>query len=458
MAKRVSAVAEPPAQGEECPRVNSHKSAEIEYLRGFGSYFESEAKKGALPVARNNPQRCPYGLYAEQLSGTAFTVPRLSNQRTWLYRIRPSVVIGEFKKNPDRAPGVCEPRVVTPERLRWTPREPPRLERRDFDFVSSLQVEAGQGDPADRDGMCIYTYCATVSMKRSTFCNSDGDFLIVPQHGTLRIVTEMGLLVVPPGHICVIQRGIRFQVSFNDSDFARGYICEVYEGHYELPDLGPIGANGLAAPRDFCHPVARFENVNERHEIVTKFQRKIFTATCAHSPFDVVAWHGNYVPYCYDLSRFCPVNSVLFDHMDPSIFTVLTCKSKQPGVALVDFVIFPPRWMTQEDTFRPPYFHRNCMTEYMGLIRGQYDAKTGGGFVPGGSSLHSIAAPHGPDLNAFEKASQAELSPQRISADDLAFMFETSKMLKVSDQILNSPRQDSDYIKCWQNMVCHFTE
>ncbi|GJD06012.1 Homogentisate 1,2-dioxygenase [Galdieria sulphuraria] len=382
----------------------------IPLLSGYGNYFETEAVVGAIPKGQNNPQKCPFGLYAEQLSGSAFTMPREKNLRTWLYRILPSVKHGK----------------ATLETFRL------------------LHV----GEPTSRDGVAIHLYIANCSMENKCFFNSDGDWLIVPQEGGLRIQTELGLLPLRPGHIAVIPRGVKFRVELLDGK-ARGYICEVYTGHFELPDLGLIGSNGLAAPRDFLYPVAYYEEKEVPFAVIQKYGGKLFRFSLDHSPFDVVGWHGNYAPFIYDLSLFCPVNSVLYDHMDPSIFTVLTCKSSVPGLAVVDFVIFPPRWMTQEHTFRPPYFHRNCMTEYMGLIRGIYDAKAEG-FVPGSASLHSMMSAHGPDAVTFEKASNVELSPSRVGEESLAFMFETSRMLKLTDWALDPKHLDVNYIDCWQ--------
>ncbi|EME29474.1 homogentisate 1,2-dioxygenase [Galdieria sulphuraria] len=419
----------------------------IPLLSGYGNYFETEAVVGAIPKGQNNPQKCPFGLYAEQLSGSAFTMPREKNLRTWLYRILPSVKHGKVVAAPEEAPFLTEGTKLTPERLRWKPLDYSMLVR-STDFIQGLFTVGTQGEPTSRDGVAIHLYIANCSMENKCFFNSDGDWLIVPQEGGLRIQTELGLLPLRPGHIAVIPRGVKFRVELLDGK-ARGYICEVYTGHFELPDLGLIGSNGLAAPRDFLYPVAYYEEKEVPFAVIQKYGGKLFRFSLDHSPFDVVGWHGNYAPFIYDLSLFCPVNSVLYDHMDPSIFTVLTCKSSVPGLAVVDFVIFPPRWMTQEHTFRPPYFHRNCMTEYMGLIRGIYDAKAEG-FVPGSASLHSMMSAHGPDAVTFEMASNVELSPSRVGEESLAFMFETSRMLKLTDWALDPKHLDVNYIDCWQ--------
>ncbi|TYZ58249.1 hypothetical protein PybrP1_007926 [[Pythium] brassicae (nom. inval.)] len=424
---------------------------QLAYHAGFGNHFSSETLPNALPAAQNSPQKCAYGLYAEQLSGTAFTLPRGRNQRSWLYRVLPPVVHEKY------AP-VAHPflqndfagATLTPQQMRWSPMPFPKDGER-LDFVAGLKTVGGAGDPTMKDGLAIHNYAANVSMTDKCFYNSDGDFLIVPQHGALKITTEFGKLLVAPREICVIQRGIRFSVAVDGP--ARGYVLEVYNRHFVLPDLGPIGANGLANPRDFEHPVAAWEDRECAFEVVTKFGGRLFTARMAFSPFNVVAWHGNYVPYKYDLGKFCTMNSVSFDHPDPSIYTVLTCPTDEPGCAVADFVIFPPRWMVMEHSFRPPYFHRNCMTEYMGMVYGTYDAKQGGknGFQPGGASLHSVDTPHGPDAATFLAASNADLQPHKFDGG-LAFMFESTFLVKLTDHALTCDENDADYYKCWQQM------
>lgn len=354
---------------------------ELKYIDGFGSHVCTEALPEALPVGQNSPQVCPYGLYAEQLSGSPFTAPRAKNLRSWLYRIRPSVCHAPYKPSDKQSiHEAVESLVVTPNQLRWDPVELPSPDAAQIDFVDGLQLVCSAGDPSMKEGMSIYNYAVNASMKNRAFYNSDGDFLIVPQIGTLYIKTEMGKMKVEPCEICVIQRGIKFTVEVTES--SRGYIAELFKGHLELPGLGPIGANGLANPRDFQSPVAFFEDIdgldtsNGGYTIVNKYMNKFFHTPTDHSPFDVVAWHGNYGPYKYDLRKFNCINSVTYDHPDPSIYTVLTCPTDEPGTAVIDFVIFPPRWMVAEHTFRPPWYHRNCMSEYMGMIYGKYDAKS----------------------------------------------------------------------------------
>ncbi|KAJ0174742.1 hypothetical protein K1T71_009850 [Dendrolimus kikuchii] len=432
----------------------------LKYLSGFGSEFSSEdpRRPGALPEGQNNPQRCPYGLYAEQLSGTAFTAPRHDNKRSWLYRIRPSVIHKPFKK-------FVASKYLThdwneqepdPNQSRWLPFDIPPTDI-PVDFVAGLHTVCGAGDPRSRHGIVIHVYLCNTSMDNSAFYNSDGDLLIVPQQGTLRITTEFGIMVVAPNEIAVIQLGMRFAVAVDGP--TRGYILEVFDGHFKLPDLGPIGANGLANPRDFLTPVAHY--VDEQipgFKIINKYQGALFVAEQNHTPFDVVAWHGNYVPYKYDLSKFMVINAVLYDHCDPSIFTVLTCPSTKPGVAIADFVIFPPRWSVQEHTFRPPYYHRNCMSEFMGLILGSYEAKEGG-FLPGGASLHSMMTPHGPDEKCFKGASSCELIPQKIAVNTQAFMFESSLSLAITKWGAETCQKlDAKYYECWQNLPYLFSD
>ncbi|KAJ2960763.1 hypothetical protein NQZ79_g3910 [Umbelopsis isabellina] len=438
---------------------------EYQYLEGFNNHHTSEALPDSLPKGQNTPQKCPYNLYAEQLSGTAFTVPRSHNQRSWLYRIRPSVVhepFERFENGNQLLTCSFASANITPNQLRWDPFDLPKDDEQ-VDFVTGLRTVAGAGDAATRNGLAIHVYHANKNMEKKAFYNADGDFLIVPQHGRLDITTEFGKIMVQPNEICVIQRGVRYSVDLPDGP-VRGYILEVFGAHFELPDLGSIGANGLANPRDFLTPKAWFhEEDNGDWQIINKFLGKLFVAKQDHTPFDVVAWHGNYAPYKYDLAKFCVINSTSFDHIDPSIFTVLTCKSDTVGVAIADFVIFPPRWAVQEHTlivfikFRPPYFHRNCMSEFMGLILGDYEGKTGG-FQPGGASLHNVMTPHGPDAAVYEKASSAELGPVRVADGTQAFMFETCLTLSVTDWgLVKCQKVQPDYWKSWKALKNEFT-
>lgn len=432
---------------------------DLKYLSGFGNHLSSEALPGALPLGQNSPLICPYGLYAEQISGTSFTAPRKLNQRSWFYRIKPSVTHEPFYP---RVPGhknlVSEFNESTssanPTQLRWKPTDMPNSPT---DFIDGLYTVCGAGSSFLRHGYAIHMYAANKSMDGCAFCNADGDFLVVPQKGRLWITTEFGKLQVSPGEIVVLMQGLRFAVDLPDGP-SRGYVAEIFGTHFQLPDLGPIGANGLASARDFLVPTASFnQDPHPGYIIVQKFGGELFTAKQDFSPFNVVSWHGNYVPYKYDLSKFCPFNTVLVDHGDPSINTVLTAPTDKPGVALLDFVIFPPRWLVAENTFRPPYYHRNCMSEFMGLIRGAYEAKQGG-FLPGGASLHSCMTPHGPDTKSYEAtiARGANAEPHRIR-DTMAFMFESSLIPRVCPWALESPYRDPDYYQCWIGLRSHFS-
>jgi homogentisate 1,2-dioxygenase len=426
--------------------------SEMIYQSGFGNEFATEAIAGALPPGQNSPQRAPLGLYAEQFSGTAFTAPRGENRRSWLYRIRPSVVHKPFRLIPNRnlRSGPFDETLPTPNQLRWDPLPFPAGAT---DFVDGLVTVAGNGSPDAQSGAGIHIYAATASMHDRFFYNADGEMLVVPQEGRLHLYTEMGMLEAAPGEMCILPRGLKFCVELPDGR-ARGYVCENYGALFRLPELGPIGANGLANPRDFLTPVAAFGDRDGAFELVAKFQGKLWAAEIGHSPLDVVAWHGNYAPYKYDLARFNTINTVSFDHPDPSIFTVLTSPSNTPGTANVDFVIFPPRWMVAEHTFRPPWFHRNVMSEFMGLVHGQYDAKPSG-FIPGGASLHNCMSAHGPDAEAFENASNADLTPQRYD-DTLAFMFETRMVIRPTRYAIETPALQRDYFECWQGLKKNF--
>lgn len=428
------------------------KTAEaLTYLSGFGNEHSSEAVPGALPHGRNSPQRAPLGLYAEQLSGTAFTEPRAHNRRSWLYRIRPSAAHPAFTRVDNGAIRTA-PFTETPDpnRLRWNPLPEPAA---GTDFVTGLWTLGGNGDATQRTGMAVHLYYANSSMTDRVFSDSDGELLVVPEQGGLLLRTEFGLLRVEPGEVALIPRGVRFRVELLDGT-ARGYVCENYGAAFQLPDLGPIGANGLANARDFRAPVAAYEDDDRPVEVVNKFCGNLWRATYDHSPLDVIAWHGNHVPYVYDLRSFNVLGSISYDHPDPSIFTVLTSPSDTPGLAGVDFVVFAPRWLVGEDTFRPPYFHRNVMSEYMGLIEGAYDAKAEG-FVPGGGSLHNMMSAHGPDRDTFEKASAAELKPQKID-DGLAFMFETRWPVTATEQAAQAAHLQRGYDDVWEGLERHF--
>jgi homogentisate 1,2-dioxygenase len=424
----------------------------LRYQSGFGNECATEALPGALPVGQNSPQKCPYGLYAEQLSGTAFTAPRGANRRSWLYRIRPAAMHQPFERMDNgllTSDFAAAP--TPPNQLRWDPLPIPT---KPTDFVQGLVTMAGNGDPHAQSGCGIHVYAANRSMTDRVFYNADGEMLIVPQQGRLRFVTELGLVEVEPQEIVVIPRGVRFRVELLD-DAARGYICENFGANYRLPDLGPLGSNGLANPRDFLTPVAWYEDKDASHELVAKFMGNLWAAQMDHSPLDVVAWHGNYAPYKYDLRRFNTIGSISYDHPDPSIFLVLQSLSDTPGVDTIDFVIFPPRILAMQHTFRPPWFHRNIASEFMGLVHGVYDAKAQG-FLPGGASLHNCMSGHGPDAQTFEKASNADLSRPEIIQGSMAFMFETRCVIRPTKFALDSPQLQADYFRCWQGLRKHF--
>jgi homogentisate 1,2-dioxygenase len=428
---------------------------EAGYMSGFGNSFETEALPGALPIGRNSPQRPAYGLYAEQLSGSPFTAPQATNQRSWLYRIRPSVAHGGRFRKVDKGlirtgPAARDEADLPIAQLRWDPTPIPREART---FVTGLCTATTAGDSDTQAGMAAHILVVTRSMEREYFQCADGELLIVAQEGHLRFATEFGVIEIEPGEICVIPRGVTFRCELPAGP-ARAYICENYGGAFTLPDRGPIGANCLANPRDFLTPAAAWEDREEPSTLYVKWGGELYAAEIGHSPLDVVGWHGNYAPYKYDLRRFSPVGAIAFDHPDPSIFTVLTAPSETPGTANVDFVIFPERWMVAENTFRPPWYHRNIMSEFMGLIYGIYDAKPQG-FTPGGFSLHNQMLPHGPDAEAYEHASNGELKPVKL-AGTMAFMFETRFAQRVTAWAAGLPTLQPDYVDCWKGLAKRF--
>ena len=428
----------------------------LAYQRGFGNTFSSEAVKGALPVGQNSPQRAPRGLYAEGVSGSAFTAPRAENLNAWLYKLRPSAMHGPYapiaggKTAGLLRSGPFDEAKTPPNRLRWNPLPIPA---RATDFIDGLVTMAGSGDPAAHSGIGVHVYCANRSMTDRYFHDADGEMMIIPQQGGLLIFSELGKIQAEPGEIAVVPRGIKFKVGLLDGA-ARGYVCENYGAPFRLPELGPIGSQGLAQKRDFLAPVAAFEDRSGKCEVVAKFLGNLWAAEYRHSPLDVVAWHGNCVPYKYDLARFMVINTVSFDHPDPSIFTVLTSPSGQPGVANCDFVIFPPRWMVAEHSFRPPWFHRNVMSELMGLVHGVYDAKAEG-FLPGGISIHNCLQGHGPDVATFDKASAVDLQPHKIE-DTLAFMWESKFVFRPTKFALGAPQLQKNYDAVWSGFRKHF--
>ena len=426
----------------------------VTYQSGFGNEFASEAVPGALPVGQNNPQEPPLGLYTEQLSGTAFTVPNDRNRRTWFYRIRPSVRHAwQFTETTSHWIRTSPSRETSPPigQLRW---DAPPFPDEPTNFLTGIRTVATNGDAHTQTGMAAHLYMATESMTNTYFYDADGELLIVPQQGRLRIVTECGVLVVQPKEIAIVPRGMKFRVELLDGP-SRGYICENYGSYLEIPDRGPIGANGLANPRDFLAPTAAYEDTEEAGELYVKFDGRLFAVATDYSPLDVVGWHGNHVPYKYDLTRFNVMGSISFDHPDPSIFTVLTSPSHTPGVANIDFVIFADRWLVGEHTFRPPWYHMNIMSEFMGILYGVYDAKEEG-FEPGGMSLHNMYFPHGPDHDAWIKATTSDLAPEKLEGT-MAFMFETRYPLIPTAYASSIPALQEDYPSVWHALERHFS-
>ena len=418
-------------------------------MTGFGNHLESEAVPGALPIGRNSPQRPPLGLFAEQLSGTAFTAARAENRRTWVYRRRPSVRhLTGFE--PAEHPGW----VTAPHRgvdapmapMRW---DPWPLPDREVHFIDALTTLCTNGDAALQLGLGVHLYAADAAMDGLALACADGELVLVPQLGTHRVTTELGVLVAGPGEVVGVPRGMCFRVDPVDGPI-RGWVAENHGAPLRLPERGPIGANGLAAERDFHHPTAAFAPEDEPTTVHLRAAGRSWSTRLPHSPFDVVAWHGNLVPWCYDLRRFNTIGSISFDHPDPSIFTVLTSPSDTPGVANLDLVVFPDRWLVADDTFRPPWFHRNTMSELMGLVEGVYDAKPHG-FVPGGTSLHNQFLPHGPDAEAHRAATESDLAPQKLEGT-LAFMFESRYRFDLTRHALDHPGRQPDYVRAWDGI------
>ncbi len=424
------------------------------YMPGFGNDFETEALPGALPQGRNSPQKCNYGLYGEQLSGTAFTAPTHQNERAWCYRIRPSVKHSHRYERIDlphwkTAPNVV-PDVTSLGQYRWDP--VPHTDE-PLTFITGMRTMTTAGDVNTQIGMASHIYLANTSMLDDYFYSADSELLIVPQEGALRICTELGVIDLAPKEIALIPRGLVYRVEVTEGP-ARGFVCENYGQKFALPGRGPIGANCMANRRDFKTPVAAFEDRETPSTVTIKWCGQFHRTNIGHSPLDVVAWHGNYCPVKYNLSDYCPVGAILFDHPDPSIFTVLTAPSGVEGTANIDFVLFRERWGVAEDTFRPPWYHKNVMSELMGNIYGQYDAKPQG-FIPGGMSLHNMMLPHGPDGPAFEAASNADLKPQKLD-NTMSFMFETRFPQHLTEFAAKEAPLQDDYIDCWNGIEKKF--
>ncbi|TVY58380.1 Homogentisate 1,2-dioxygenase [Lachnellula cervina] len=463
-------------QDGKVPTFSTRKNDPYEYQTGFNNEFASEAVPGTLPQGQNSPRNCRYGLYAEHMTASAFVAPRSMNKRSWLYRARPSVAhqgFTDLPDNPDTESNflpINSKVHVSPTQLAWLPFEIPA--GNNVDFVAGLKTIAGSGDPTLREGIATHIYAANSDMKNSAFVNSDGDFLICPQQGSLDIQTEFGMLFVQPGEIVVIQRGQKFKVDLPDGP-SRGYILEIWGSNFELPELGPLGANGLANARDFLHPVAKYEIKKESWGVIYKLAGKFFRSSQQHSPFDVVAWHGNYVrfisrtparplmedqvPYKYDLTKFVNVGSISVDHIDPSIFCVLTAKSRDPTAPLADFLIFSPRWDVASHTYRPPYYHRNVASEFMGLLYGEYGGRSDE-FQPGGASYECGMVPHGVAYEEFKAATENEPPVMEISKGAIAIMFESSRPFTITDYAWNSNKKHEHDPKMWDNLVDNFSQ
>ena len=433
----------------------NHKvKLDYKYMPGFGNDFETEALPGTLPQGMNSPQKCSYGLYAEQLSGTPFTAPRSRNERTWCYRIRPSVKhLGSLKKisHPYWKTAPCiNDEIISLGQYRW---DPVPYDKKGNTFISGMRTITTTGDVNMQTGMASHVYLADKSMDKEFFYSADSELLIIPQEGGLIFHTELGIIDIFPGDIALIPRGLVFSAKIA-TDLCRGFVCENYGQKFILPNRGPIGANCLANPRDFKTPEARFEDIEEKCSITVKWCGAFHRSELDHSPLDIVAWHGNYAPWKYDLSTFSPVGAILFDHPDPSIYTVLTSPSGVEGTANIDFILFRDRWNVAENTFRPPWYHKNVMSELMGNIQGKYDAKPTG-FVPGGISLHNMMLPHGPDSEAFEGASTTQLEPQKLK-NTMSFMFESRFPQHLTEFAVNEAPIQSDYADCWQQIKKKF--
>ena len=415
----------------------------LAYLSGFGNEHKSEAIAGAVPERGTSPQRHPLGLYHEQISGTPFTAGRSENRRTWMYRIRPSTMHGAMTQLPASlfrsAPFNDMP--ATPNRMRWAPLPIPD---EPCDFLQGLRTVGGNGDVAQHAGMAMHWYAANRTMK-SVFYNADGELAIFPQSGTLHIFTELGRMELPVGEIGVIPRGIKFRVEVDGP--IRGFVCENYGRHFRLPDLGVVGANGLAYPRDFMTPTAAFEDTDEPVDLIVKYEGNLWATRLAYSPLDVVGWFGNHAPYKYPVKCFNTLNTVSFDHPDPSIFTFLTSPSMLPGTANVDICLLAPRWQVAEESFRGAYFHSNVCSEFIGLLSGSHESK-GASFSPGSSSLHNGLVAHGPDVETFEAGYQEALVPRKLEGS-LSFLVESGLAIRPTPFAVEAPQRQDDYDACW---------
>jgi homogentisate 1,2-dioxygenase len=414
------------------------------YQSGFGNEFASEAVPGALPVGQNSPQRPPLGLYSELISGTTFTAPRAYNRRSYVFRARPStnpvpfepLDSGSFKTPPLEIPPY-------PGALRWGPFEQVDLPK---DFIEGLTTVCGNGSPQSQTGMAVHVYCANLSMTARAFSSADGEMLIIPQKGALRITTELGVIAAAPGEFVLLPKGLKFRVDLPDGT-ARGFVCENFGRPFVLPELGLMGSHGNANAIDFQVPVAAFEDGDRPTQIIHKYCGALWSAHLPHSPFDVVAWRGNYYPCKYDMRCFNTMGSLSWDHPDPAIFCALTSPSDEVMGANVDLLILPPRWVVADHSFRPPGFHRSAAAEFLGLIEGSHESRASG-FPPGSMSLHNNWTAHGPDVGTVEAAQAADLKPQKIE-DTLVFMLETRFPFQHSAAAMRAPNRQLDCAQGW---------
>ncbi|HEY3498273.1 MAG TPA: homogentisate 1,2-dioxygenase, partial [Polyangiaceae bacterium] len=423
---------------------------------GFGNVHASEALPGALPHDRNTPRVGPYRLYPELTSGTAFTAERAENFRTWTYRIRPAAQQGLLE--PLAHATFRDDFEDEPPEPNLTGFSPLPLPSAACDFVDGLVTIGGAGSARLRRGYAVHLYAANRNMEERAFYDADGELLLLPELGALRILTELGVLDVRPGEVALLPRGLRFSVALREAA-ARGYVAEVFGRHFRLPERGPIGSNGLAEARHFRTPAAWHEDrLAPGYRIAAKLGGALYEARQDHSPFDVVAWHGNHCPYVYDLALFTPAGYTRVDHPDPSIHTVLSAPLDERGTHSLDLVVFPPRWDATEGTFRPPYFHRNATTEINGIVREV--SSPGSMFVPGCLFLTPSMTPHGPVAAGVERAfslSDAEADkPHRYSENACWFQFETALPFSLTPWARNAPHRLHDWHSKWGSYRSYF--
>lgn len=426
------------------------------YLHGFGNYHSSEALPGAVPLVNNAPQVPPLNLRTERVSGSAFTATRDRNFQTWLYRANSSLQHGEFVPlevtsgyGPD-----LQAKHLNPNSVSWDNVPVPEVAH----WINGQQFMGRNGEPQKKEGIAIWLFNVTQDMPaRHAFSSLDGELLVVPQSGAIDITTEMGRMVVRQNEIAVIPRNLRHRVTLIDGKPCRGYVCELYQGHFQLPNLGIIGSTGLANVRDFEIPTAYFEGqvvdgkaVAATSEgewtIVSRLDTRRWHCTQSRTPFDVAGWHGTSYPYKYDLAKFCVMGNLLFDEHDPCLFTVLSAPNHgaSPGTAVVDFAVIPPRYMSAEDTMWLPYFHRNTMQEFYAPIVYDQDPqhpfnrqsrKGGNRFKPFAAGLHGAMSTHGPGEAEFQMMRRIDtLTPTKIGTEGvLVFLFETERPVVLSD-------------------------